>query len=91
VWSRLSVDDEDTLLLIIDDTFSQKFADATDGVGNFRNGSTGDIEDLCLVALATSRLYKAGVETNSHDDLQVPGTAVPESADAVRARNRCLA
>jgi SRSO17 transposase len=45
VWSRLAIDDNETLLLIIDDTFSRKFADATDGVGNFRNGSTGDIED----------------------------------------------
>jgi hypothetical protein len=45
LWTRLAVDNDDTLLLIIDDTFSQKFADATDGVGNFRNGSTGDVEN----------------------------------------------
>lgn len=59
VWSRLSVDDEDTLLLIIDDTFSQKFADATDGVGNFRNGSTGDIEDGNVIV--TSCLQYGGL------------------------------
>ena len=45
VWTRLAVEEGDTLLLIIDDTFSRKFADATDGVGNFRNGSTGDVEN----------------------------------------------
>ena len=43
--TRLSIDDDEALLVIIDDTFAQKCADATDGVGNFRNGSTGDIED----------------------------------------------
>jgi len=59
VWSRLAIDDDDTLLLIIDDTFSRKFADATDGVGNFRNGSTGDVENGNVIV--TSCLQYGGL------------------------------
>ena len=45
IYNRVAIDDDQQLKLHIDDTFARKFADATDGVGNFRNGSTGEIED----------------------------------------------
>jgi SRSO17 transposase len=56
----VDIDNDQRLKLHIDDTFARKFADATDGVGNFRNGSTGEIEDgnvIVTSCLQTNGLY----------------------------------
>jgi len=60
IYNRVDIDNDQRLKLHIDDTFTQKFADATDGVGNFRNGSTGEIEDgnvIVTSCLQTNDLY----------------------------------
>jgi hypothetical protein len=60
IFNRVDIDNDQRLKLHIDDTFTQKFADATDGVGNFRNGSTGEIEDgnvIVTSCLQTNGLY----------------------------------
>jgi hypothetical protein len=57
--TRLNIGKGDELRLHIDDSFSRKFGDATDGVGNFRNGSTGEVEDGNVIV--TSCLQYAGL------------------------------
>ncbi len=60
ICNRVDIDNDQRLKLHIDDTFARKFADATDGVGNFRNGSTGEVEDgnvIVTSCLQTNGLY----------------------------------
>lgn len=60
ICTRLAIDQGDEILIHIDDSFSRKFGDVTDGVADFRNPTTGQIEDgnvLVTYCLQARELY----------------------------------